>query len=205
MLAAEVFFYQQRIHRELRINQVRETRHLSHLFHHDRIVYSIVRIFSPSKRSVILHQNTRCMYRIQAFKATDDHFAGFPFVSAFHFFGCHIRRTGNCIMEVIGMCCSDIRNIFASLCPGSRKRRMSMHNPTYFRKSLIQYNMCRRITRRIQIPFYYLSFQIDYYHIFCFHGLIRNSAGLDNNQPAFPVDGRHVSPGKNDQTMFHQV
>ena len=80
MLAVEMLFHQQRIHGQFRIDGISNACHLSYLFHYHCVVYSIMRIFSPREGAVILYQYSRCVYRVQPFKALHDYISGFHFI-----------------------------------------------------------------------------------------------------------------------------
>ena len=141
MLAVEMLFYQQRIHGQFRIDGVCNACHLGHLFHYHCVVYSIVRIFSPREGAVILYQYSRCVYRVQPFKALYNYISGFHFIRSFHFFLCHICRARYGIVEVICVCRSDIRNVTSGLRPGSSVSRVGVYHTTDFRESLVEYHV----------------------------------------------------------------
>ena len=64
VLTVEMFFYQERVHGQIGIDGVSNACHFGHLLHDHCIVYSVSRIFSPCKRTVIFYQYSRRMHRI---------------------------------------------------------------------------------------------------------------------------------------------
>ncbi len=73
----EMFFHQQRVHCQVRIDGISNACHLGYLLHHYSIVHCIMGVFPPGERTVVLHQNSRRMYGIQSFETFHNHISGF--------------------------------------------------------------------------------------------------------------------------------
>ena len=145
MLAVEMLFHQQRIHGQFRIDGISNACHLSYLFHYHCVVYSIMRIFSPREGSVIFYQYSRCVYRVQPFKALHDYISGFHFIRSFHFLLRRVCCAGYGVVEVIGMCCPDIRYVTSGLCPGCGVSRVRVHHTADFGECFIENQVGRRV------------------------------------------------------------
>ena len=133
-----MFFYQQRIHGQIGVHGIGYTCHFCHLLHHYGIMYRFVCVFSPRERTVVLYQYSGSMYRVQPLKAFYDDISRFQFIRSFHFLLRHVCCAGYGVVEVIGMCCPDIRYVTSGLCPGCGVSRVRVHHTADFGECFIE-------------------------------------------------------------------
>ena len=105
------------IHTQLRIDAIRYISHLGHLLHYNRIIHSLISIFSPRKWSVILYEDPGNIYRINLLKTFDDHISCLFLILTFYFLLSHFARARNGLAEIVSVCRTDIRNITSGLEP----------------------------------------------------------------------------------------
>ena len=70
MLAAEVFLHEERIHGRVGVDAERDEGHLGDLLHDDGVIDGIVGILAPGEWSVVFHQHTGGVHRVDV--AVDD-------------------------------------------------------------------------------------------------------------------------------------
>ena len=134
-----------------RIEPFAARRHLRHFFQHYRVVYSLIRVFSPCKRSVIFTKHCRnCNIIFFArLKLIGDQYTGIQFIRFLDLFFCQISYTRNLTVNIICVGCSIAWNVSSALCPARRPLGMSMHDTADLRETVVKHHMGRRIGRRI--------------------------------------------------------
>ncbi len=205
MFAQKMLVEQDLIHANFRIQHHASEGHFCHLFHDYGIVNRLVSILSPGEWAMIVNQHSRNLIRIQRFKPLDDNLSGFQFIFPLNFFFCHFPGTWNLTIKVIGMSCTNCRNTFARLRPARCPFGMSMNHPTNIKELAVQFNMSWRIARWLQLAFDDHAIQIKNNHVGWLHCLIRNTTGFNHYQTILAVDCTNVSPGKNNQSVSHQI
>ena len=109
-------------------------------------------------------------------------------------------------MEVVGVCCTYVRNILACLSPSSSISRVSVYHTTYVRECAIDGEVSGSVRRRIKVAFNYLaSLNIYNNHVIYSHLVVANTRRFDNYKSTFAVDARHVAPCKNHEVVLNQV
>lgn len=63
-----------------------------------------------------------------------------------------------------------------------------------FRERLVEYQMRRRVARRLPFALDDVSVQINDDHILRRHAVIRHTGGLDDDQAALAVDAGDIAP-----------
>ena len=134
MLAVKVLLDKQRIHGQIGVDRIGYARHFSHLLHNHCVVYSVMSIFAPCKRTVILHQNTRSMHGIYALETLDYDITGLKLVFALDLLFGHVSRTGYGVMEVVGMGRAYVGQVYAGLRPCGGIGGVSVHHTPLFRE-----------------------------------------------------------------------
>ena len=159
MLTAEMLLNEKRIHRSFWIYRERNKCHLCNLLHYYRIVNSIVCIFTPRERTMVFNKNSRCMNRIDVsfFDTLYYYVASLKLVFSLNFSFCHVVSTWYAVVEIVGMCCTDVRDVLSCLCPSCSIGRVGMYDTTNLRECAIQYQVGRRIRRRVKIALYNIS------------------------------------------------
>ena len=82
---------------------------------------------------------------------------------------------------------------------------MGMHNTSNLRKRIVKHHMCGSIRRRIVFALDFISFKIDYNHIFRRQFIIIHTTWFDDKKSLLSVDTADVSPGKRNQAIFRQI
>mgnify|MGYP006918130122 CR=1 FL=1 len=141
-----MFFYQERVHGQIGIDGVSNACHFGHLLHDHCIVYSVSRIFSPCKRSVIFAKYGRNGNRIKisCVKLAYDKLSCVFFICILNLLFCKAAYTWNLTVNIISMSGSIAWNCAAGLCPAGSPRGMSMYDSTDLFVFFIKFNMrCR--------------------------------------------------------------
>ena len=193
--------------RQLRRKLAAEDPHVGDFLQHDRVVHRVLRVFTPGKRAVGVHQHAGHLRRVDSlfFEGFDNHVPCFPFVLTVDLRIGHQTRAGNGAVEVVRVGGAGGRNRLARLRPDGRVTRMGMHNPADGREGLIQQAMSGRIGGGLFIAFnHFTRFDADHHHIFCGHYRVIHAGRLDHEHPFFPVNGADVAPGQGYEVMFWQ-
>lgn len=112
--------------------------YFGYLFYDYCIMYSIIGIFFLCKRIMIFYQYFWSMYRVQVFEMFYNYIVCFLFVGIFYFFFSYICGIRNGVMEIIGMSCFDIGDIYFGLCLGGSIGGVGMYYFIYFGECFIQ-------------------------------------------------------------------
>ncbi len=80
-----------------------------------------------------------------------------------------------------------------------------MHHASDPFERLVYRNVRRRVGRGSQVSIHLFAVQVKHDHVFRLHLVIGHAARLDDDEPAFPVDAAHVSPGEYDKAMPDQL
>ena len=121
MLAAEMLLDEQWIHCCPWIECERDVCHLCHLLHDNCIIHGIVGILTPRERTVVLHQHTGCVNGIDVsiLDTLYDNITGLQLIVALYLSLGHGVGARNLVVEIVGMCCSDVWDVLTCLCPSS--------------------------------------------------------------------------------------
>ena len=144
MLTVIVFILQLlRCRLDSRVDGLGTVCHFGNLFEDNSIVNSLMRIFAPGERSVVLAKNGRNGFYIfsHPFELIDDQMAGVFLVCLVNLFRCETACTWDRSKEIIRMSRSVKRNIPSCLCPRSSLRRMGMYDTADIRILFVQFEM----------------------------------------------------------------
>ena len=121
VLAVVVLLDEQGIHRGVGIYRERDEGHLGTLFHDLCVVNRIVGRCAPGEGAMIPDEYGR---RVVGVNLADVQYlvnyyvARLQLVLAFHFLAGHVAGAGDVLVEVVGMCGSDVGNVAACLREG---------------------------------------------------------------------------------------
>ena len=95
VLAIEVLLYEQWVHCGVWIHAERDERHLCHLLGYHCVINCLVCIFTPCKRTMVLHQHTWSMnwVDIVLLETVNDHYACIMLILSHHVFGHGDRKS----------------------------------------------------------------------------------------------------------------
>ena len=179
--------------------------HLGHFLQHYGVVHGIVGILAPGEGTVVFHQHGRCVVRIDFLESFHNHVARFLLIFAKNLSLLHVPRTGNILVEIIGMGGADIGDILSGLCPGGGIGAMGVYHAADVGEGLIQDHVGGRVGGGVQFSLHHFSVQVHHHHILRFHMVVGHAAGLDHHQAALAVYGTYVTPGKQHQAVFDQI
>ena len=152
-----------------------------------------------------LHKYGGNSIRIQSGECLHDHLPCFQLIGRFHLVLCQITGTRNLAVEIVSMRGPECRNGPARLSPAGGPLRVGMNDPADIRKAPVQFKMGRRVAAGFKFSFNDPSIKFEHYHVFRLHIVVGEPRRLNNHQPLLPVDPAYVSPGKNHQSVLHQV
>lgn len=167
VLAAEMLFYKKRIHSCIWIYTEGNKCHLSNLLSYYCMIYCLVGILSPCERTMILYQYTWSVnwVDIVLLEFVNDNNTCIILIFC-HLVSSHIICARNCIVEVVGMSCSNARNVLTSLSPCCSISRVSVDHSANLREVTIDYQVSWSIRRRIEIALNHLTcLKVNHYHI----------------------------------------
>ena len=99
---------------------------------------------------------------------------------------------------------SYVGNIFPGLRPCGSIRRMGVYHTADFGKCFVEHQVGGGVGRGFQRAVYHFTVQVHYHHIVGFHRFVGYTAGFNDYQITFAINGRYVSPCENDESVLHQ-
>ena len=112
---------------------------------------------------------------------------------------------GDGTIEVIGVGSAIAGKIHTGLCPCHRIGAVGMDDAPDVGKCLVKLDVRLGVAAGIQGSLYNVALQIQNHHPIRGQVFILHAAWLDDHQAGFPVDSRHIPPGKNDQIPPGQI
>src|SRR5579871_5622561 len=156
--------------------------------------------FAPEKRSMPGDQRSRTTERVAALEQPDDRCARVGLIVGIDLIGAEGLGDGYRPAKVIGVSGPEAGNFAAGLSPGGSVPGMRVRYASDGGEGAVQSRVCRQVRRRAQRTFDNAAVEIGYHHIAGAHLVIRNAAGLDDDEPFFERHGAGVTKGINDQT-----
>ena len=123
--------------------------HERNFFEDDCVVNCLVCVLAPCERSMTMHKNSRDLRCVTPTERLDNHVAGLLFILARNFRRGHFARAGNFAVEIVSLRRAERRNSDARLCKARCPTAVRMDNAAAARERLIEYQMRRRVARRL--------------------------------------------------------
>src|SRR5690606_36412086 len=134
--------------------------------------------------------------QLLCFKVVDDLEACFVLIVPYNHLIAHWWSAGYINRQVIGVGCSENRNIPLTLRPCSAVGRMRMGNPTDTFPMFIKHGMFPSIRRCAYIDLYGFSFDVDNHHVLWCKLVIRNTTRFNSKNAFFAVCHTAISKSK---------
>ena len=145
------------------------------------------------------------MYVVDVFETVHYNHSRFFFVFS-HLVCCHVPGAWYAVVEIVGVCRSDVRNVFSCLCPCRGISGVGVHDASYFGEGTIEHEVSRSVRRRIKIAFHHFArVQVNHHHVRRLHVVVWYTRRLDYHETFLAVDARDVAPGENHEIVFHEV
>ena len=81
---------------------------------------------------------------------------------------------------------------------------MRVYNTANIRKFPVEDAMCLRVRGRVKVPFNTITIEIDNNHIRCLHLIVLYTRWLDDKEPLFAVNARHIPPCERHEMVFRK-
>ena len=141
---------------------------------------------------MVLDENGRSMVWVNLTdieNLVNDDVASLEFVLTLHLCFCHVTGAWDVLIEIVGMCGTDVRNVASGLCKGCSIGGVRVYNALYVGECLIEHKVCWGIGRRIEVALHYFAaFKVYNYHVLCFHLVVADTRGFDDNETFLAVD-----------------
>ena len=150
MLAHVVLLDQKGIHRRLRIDTEGYEGHLGALLHHLGVVDSVIGRGAPRERTMILDQNGWSMVGVDLADVqdlVDNDVARLEFVLSLDLSLGHVAGARNILVEVVGMCRSDVGNVSTSLSKGCGVGRVGVNDSLDVGEGPVEHQVSGRVAR----------------------------------------------------------
>ena len=162
---------------------------------------------APCERAVAVTNHSGHCHRIDVpvLECLNDDFAGVCLVVLLQLGGGEMPGAGNGAVEIVRVGGAVTGNVLSGLCPRHREGAVGVDDAAQRRKCLVQLQMGLCITAGIERAFHDGSrLQIHHHHFVRGQFLILHAGGLDDHQPAGPVDTGHIAPCVGDQPTAGQ-
>ena len=158
---------------------------------------------APREGRMVGDKDAGVVQRIHALKPFHDDLAGPVFV-AIHVVGLEGRGQRDFPMEVVGVGSAETGYGLTGLRPAGGVMRMRVDDAADFGKRAVKHEVRRSIGGWLQIAFDDFSVEIERDHVRGGHGMVRDDAGLDDDEAALAVDGAGVAPRYDDESAVNE-
>ena len=171
------------------------------------MIDGLIGILTPGKRTVVLDQSGRSMHRIDVAVQDAVHHDDTRIILILsHLVFRHVVGTGNAVVEVVGMCGTDVRDVLTCLGPCSSIGRVGVYDAANLREGTVEHQMRGCVAGRVKVALHdFAGLEVDNDHVGGFHDVVFNARGFDDDEAFLTVDGRHVAPGKDHKVVFDKV